>query len=75
MSFKRKVLVTADVVGSIVVNIIGSDGETIAVSDPIIKDCTDHELSWDRDFELKKRERVRLRFKLNSATLYSFSFK
>ncbi|RZO18174.1 MAG: class A beta-lactamase-related serine hydrolase [Verrucomicrobiaceae bacterium] len=75
LSFKRKVLVTADVVGSIVVNIIGSDGETIAVSDPIIKDCTDHELSWDRDFELKKRERVRLRFKLNSATLYSFSFK
>ena len=75
LSFKRKVLVTADVVGSIVVNIIGSDGETIAVSDPIIKDCTDHELSWDRDFELKKRESVRLRFKLNSATLYSFSFK
>ncbi|MEC8906440.1 MAG: hypothetical protein VX407_04795, partial [Verrucomicrobiota bacterium] len=75
LSFKGKVLVTADILGSMTVSLIDSEGGTIAVSDPVSKTCTGHALSWDRALKPEKREGVRLRFNLDRAKIYSFRFK
>ena len=75
LSFKGKVLVTADILGSMTVSLIDSEGGTIAVSDPVSKTCTGHALSWDRALKPEERKGVRLRFNLDRAKIYAFRFK
>ncbi len=77
LSLREKVLVTADIgsEGSINVSLIDSDNETIASSEPISRDCTDHALIWDREIDSVNREEVRIRFKLDRSKLYAFSLK
>ena len=75
LGLKGKVFVTADIEGSMTVSLIDSEGGVIAVSDPVSENCTGHALSWDREFNTKKRKGVRLKFKLDRAMIYSFSLK
>ncbi|MBI5820088.1 MAG: hypothetical protein HZA88_13975 [Verrucomicrobia bacterium] len=68
--------VSADVrSGSMRVEIVGESGHALADCEPIVTDVTDGIVRWKNGKSLAalKGKAVRLKFELNSATLYAFS--
>jgi len=70
--------VTADVVtsGYVKVTICDNKNKELAQGELITKTVTDAEVQWKKGFSLAKLKgkKVRLRFELRDAKLYSFSF-
>lgn len=68
--------ITADVQneGSVSVSMIDDQGHEIAVSKPSCRTVTDGKVKWTRNRTLSSGKDIRLRFQLNKAKLYSFSF-
>ena len=67
--------ISADVAkgGSIRVAVVDDQGRTMAACRPITSDVTDGQVTWENDKPLTA-DKVSLKFKLNNAKLYSFSF-
>jgi hypothetical protein len=60
--------------GSIRVTAMDAEGKTLATSKPITGDVTDQPVNFPNGFKLPGQGKlIRLRFELDSATLYSFS--
>jgi len=74
----RHLLVSADVQrgGSIRVALVDEKGDDLALSDPIIQTVTDERIEWTKGAGLDDRQGklVRIRFILDRAKLYSFTF-
>lgn len=74
-----KLTLSADAAqGSVRVSVLGSDGNPVAVSEPVKGDVTDHPVPFPEADRLKLEglvgKPVRLRFELEAATLYAFGF-
>ncbi len=71
--------VTADVQkhGSVTVAVVDGTGKELAVSEPITETVTDHRLVWKSgwDYQTLNTDKIRLKFTINNAKLYSFSFE
>jgi hypothetical protein len=71
--------VTADVQedGSVTVAVVNGAGKELAVSEPITETVTDKRLVWKRDWDYNtlSTDAIRLKFTINNAKLYSFSFE
>jgi hypothetical protein len=60
--------------GTIRVALLDQDNKTLAISEPLTGSATDAELKWPGGFSLTElaKNRIRLKFELRSAKLYSF---
>ena len=69
--------ITADAAGgSIRVTAIDEAGKALATSQPITDDVTDRPVVFPAGFKLTGHDNlIRLRFELDSAKLYAFSFQ
>lgn len=69
----QAISITADVEkgGSITVMVLNENGEEISLAKPVSKTCTDKHIRLGK---IAKSEKIRLKFELNRAKLYSFSF-
>jgi len=71
--------VTADVQenGSVTVAVVDRTGKELAVSEPVAETVTDHRLVWKRgwDYQTLNTDKIRLKFTVDNAKLYSFSFE
>jgi len=72
----ERLCITADIQnkGSLSVSMIDDQGHEIAVSKPFSQTVTDGKVKWTRNRKLSSGKDTRLRFLLNKAKLYSFSF-
>ncbi|MAV36296.1 MAG: hypothetical protein CMJ59_12665 [Planctomycetaceae bacterium] len=63
--------------GSIKVTLLAEDNQRLAISEPIEETATDVVVKWPQEGLVKtyKRTPIRLRFELENAKLYSFSFQ
>ena len=64
---------TADVEkgGSIKVSIVDDKGQDVVMARTVSKTVTDKKLKWNKKINTDK---IRLKFEINNAKLYSFSF-
>lgn len=73
-----KLRLSADVSrsGSIKVTILDKDNKKLAVGEPMKQTVTDAQVKWPKGFSLEKLKgkRIKLKFELRDAKLYSFSF-
>jgi len=71
--------VTADVQkgGSVTVAAVDGAGGELAVSEPITETVTDQRVLWKRgwDYQTLNTDKIRIRFTIDRAKLYSFSFE
>jgi len=71
--------VTADVQedGSVTVAVVDGAGKELAVSEPIAETVTGEKLIWKSgwDYQTLNTDTIRLKFTINNAKLYSFSFE
>ena len=72
----ERLCITADIQnkGSLSVSMIDDQDNEIAVSKPFSQTVTDGKVEWTRNTKLSSGKDTRLRFLLNKAKLYSFSF-
>jgi len=72
----KTLCITADIQnkGSVLVTILDRQDNEIAVSKPIDQTVTDGKVKWNSNGKLSSGKDVRLKFLLNKAKLYSFSF-
>jgi len=68
--------ITADIQnkGSVRVSIVDEQGNEIAVAGPVSRTVTDGKVKWTSNRKLSSGKNIRLRFLLDKAKLYSFSF-
>ena len=69
----QEIRITADVAegGSIEVSMVDDQGKSVALAEDVSKTVTDGRLRWNKTL---KADTIRLRFKIDRAKLYSFSF-
>ena len=71
--------ITADVQvgGSVRVAVVDKQGKELARSEPLNSTVTDGKITWEAGWDVNAMsgEKIRLKFELNDAKLYAFSFK
>ena len=62
--------------GAVCISLLDVEGTAVGQAKPVTADLTDGVISWKDDFELAdiRGTKIRLRFELDNAILYSFSF-